>query len=130
MLTFLLTEGVLTVGTISGIFTATLLGSLKTNIIDPLSEQVLPTHKLDIGVKDTSGNNKNNGNNGNNIPGNNTNKENMVNILDANNYSISASALKKIKWQTFLKDLITWIIIMFILFLIWKYLIKNIQKTS
>ena len=116
MLSFLLTEGVLTVGTISGIFTATLLGSLKTNIIDPFSEQVLPTHKLDIGVKDTSGNNGN--------------KENMVNILDANNYSISASALKKIKWQTFLKDLITWIIIMFILFLIWNYLIKNIQKTS
>ena len=128
MLTFLLTEGVLTVGTISGIFTATLLGSLKTNIVDPLSEQVLPTHKLDSRVKDTPSPTSTPSNLSTpNNPSNKTNKENMVNILDANNYNFD-STLKKIKWQTFLKDLITWVIIMFILFLIWKYLIKNIQK--
>ena len=118
MLTFLLTEGVLTVGTISGIFTATLLGSLKTNIIDPLTEQVIPTHKLD-----------NNGTEKKEKENTNTGKENMVNILDANNYNFYDSKLKKIKWQTFLKDLITWVVIMFILYLVWKYLVKNIQKT-
>ena len=138
MLTFLLTEGVLTVGTISGIFTATLLGSLKTNIIDPLTEQVIPNHKLDItpGTPGTPGttnipnttNIPSTGTSTTNIPSHGTNKENMINILDAGNYNFYDSTQKKIKWQTFLKDLITWIVIMFILYLVWKFLIKNIQK--
>ena len=38
MITFLIQEGVITVGTLSGIFTAYMLNSCKQNIIDPVSE--------------------------------------------------------------------------------------------
>jgi hypothetical protein len=47
MISFLLEEGVLTVGTLSGLFTTALLNSLKRNIIDPSIERLLPSHKLD-----------------------------------------------------------------------------------
>ena len=46
MLTFLLEEGVISVGALSGIFTASLLGSFKSNILDPFSENVVPNHIL------------------------------------------------------------------------------------
>ena len=105
MLTFLLEEGVISVGALSGIFTATLLGSLKSNLLDPLAEKFIPSHKLDP----------------------HDDKETMTNILDANNYN-KGQTPSKIKWQTFLKDLVLWIIIMFILYLLWNYLIKKIKK--
>ena len=108
MLTFLLEEGVLSVGTLSGIFTATLIGSFKSNILDPLSENVAPSHKLDLHAK--------------------TSHFNDANNLDANNYSDKKN--HKILWQTFLKDLILWILIMFILYIIWKFLIKKIVNKS
>jgi len=112
MLTFLLEEGVLSVGAISGIFTATLLGSFKSNIIDPLSEKFAPSHKLDPHATVS------------------TFQENKKteNILDANNYNFYDKVNHKIKWQTFLKDLIIWIVIMFILYIIWKFLIKKINS--
>ena len=47
MLSFLLEEGVLTVGTISGLFTAALLNSLRGNIIEPIIEKLVPSYKLD-----------------------------------------------------------------------------------
>ena len=47
MISFLLEEGVLTVGTLSGLFTTGLLNSLKNNIIDPSIENLYPSHKLD-----------------------------------------------------------------------------------
>ena len=47
MLSFLLDEGVLTVGVLSGLFTTGLLNSFKLNIIDPCIEKIIPTHKLD-----------------------------------------------------------------------------------
>jgi large-conductance mechanosensitive channel len=104
MITFLLEEGVLTVGALSGIFTATMLGSLKSNIIDPITEKFIPSHKLD------------------------KNKEDLVNINDANKKEYVPQD-PKIKWQTFIRDLITWLIIMFILYLVWKFLIKK-NKTN
>ena len=110
MLTFLLSEGILTVGAVSGIFTATLLGSLKTNIVDPLCENLIPTRILDKHAR---------------VFDNDNNKEKMTNILDANNYSSFGKSQDKIKWQTFLKDLVTWIVIMFILYLIWKYTLEK-----
>ena len=36
----MLQEGIITIGTISGIFTALLLNSLKNNIIDPCVEKL------------------------------------------------------------------------------------------
>ena len=112
MLTFLIEEGIISVGAISGIFTATLLGSFKSNIIDPLSEKVAPSHKLDPHAQIS------------------TFQENKKsdNVLDANNYKSSEKNNHKVKWQTFLKDLITWIIIMFILYIIWNFLIKKIKS--
>lgn len=107
MLTFLLEEGVISVAAVSGIFTATLLGSFKTNILDPLAENVVPNHTLHPETDK---------------------KEQMSNILDANNYNIIDKKTHKILWKIFLKDLIIWIIIMFILYLIWNYLVKKIKK--
>ena len=108
MLTFLLEEGVLTVGAMSGIFTATLLGSFKSNILDPFAENLIPSHHLD------------------------KHAQVQENILDANNYSKGTESKShfgnnKIKWQTFIKDLTLWLIIMFIIYIIWKKLIKKIK---
>ena len=108
MLSFLLEEGVLTVGTISGLFTAALLNSLRANIIDPFIENLVPSHKLDIEenfeeIMDPR----------NAIPGNNVNNINNV---------------KKIKWQTFLKDFTTWLILMFFLYLFWKNFLQKYKK--
>ena len=113
MLTFLLEEGVLTVGALSGIFTATLLGSLKSNILDPISENIFPSHELD---KHAQVNEQ-------------ENFEPGKNNLDANAYKSQFGKKNKIPlWQTFLKDLILWLIIMFIIYVIWKKLINNIKK--
>ena len=45
-MSFMLQEGVITIGTISGIFTALLLNSVKNNIIDPCVEKAIPINKL------------------------------------------------------------------------------------
>ena len=47
MISFLLEEGVLTVGTLSGLFTTALLNSLKANIVDPSIENIFPSHHLE-----------------------------------------------------------------------------------
>ena len=109
MLTFLLEEGVLTVGAISGIFTSSLLGSFKSNILDPVAENILPSRHLDkdAHVIDTSGNPE------------------YTKLQFGDTKSQFGS---KIKWQTFLKDLVLWLLIMFIIYIIWKKLISNIKK--
>ena len=48
MLSFLVQEGILTVGALSGIFTAYLLNSLKLNIIDPATNKFLKEHNVDL----------------------------------------------------------------------------------
>jgi large-conductance mechanosensitive channel len=108
MLSFLLEEGVLTVGTISGLFTAALLNSLRGNIIDPFIENLVPSHKLDI-------------------------EENFEEIMDPKNaipnlQDDKKHGTKKIKWQTFLKDFITWLILMFFLYLFWKNFLQKYKK--
>jgi large-conductance mechanosensitive channel len=114
MFTFLLEEGVLTVGALSGIFTATLLGSFKSNILDPFSENIFPSHELDKHAQPT--------------------QEEFTSdkdILDANNYkSKFGKKNNAVLWQTFIKDLILWLIIMFIIYIIWKKIIKNIKKPN
>lgn len=47
MLSFLLDEGVVTVGVLSGLFTTGLLNSFKLNILDPTIEKMIPSHTLD-----------------------------------------------------------------------------------
>ena len=100
MISFLLDEGIITVGVLSGIFTTSLLNSLKINIIDPVSEKIAPSHKLDkffpipFGTQD------------------------------------KASPRDIIRWKLFLKDFITWLILMIILYLFWKFVIypRKINK--
>jgi len=108
MISFLLEEGVLTVGTLSGLFTAALLNSLKANIIDPSIEKVAPSHKLDTPS----------------IPGDKSKFADLFPIpVGDNNNPVSTT----IKWQTFLKDLITWIIIMFFIYIFWKKVLHPIK---
>ena len=102
MLGFLLEEGVLSTGILSGLFTNTLLTSLKTNIIDPLAENVVPNHTLD------------------------RNGDGVVDEKDEIILQQQLKQNKQIKWQSFVKDLIVWIILMAILYLTWKFLIKKI----
>jgi hypothetical protein len=92
MLTFFLEEGVLTLGTISGLFTANMLNSLKLNIMDPLFEKIFDSEYLDMHAKK------------------NTAEEN--------------ARCKHVKWQTFTRDFVTWLIVILILYLSWKYYIK------
>jgi large-conductance mechanosensitive channel len=114
MFQFLVDEGAITVGTLSGLFTTALLNSFKVNIIDPCIEKVVPSHVLD--VVDVSGGthtgNKSSFSSLFPIPiGQNENKTNTV-----------------IKWQTFLKDFITWLFIMIILYFVWKFYLKPLKK--
>jgi large-conductance mechanosensitive channel len=111
MINFLLDEGVITVGTLSGLFTTALLNSLKRNIIDPSIERIAPSHKLD------------------NTPQSPSSKEGESKSGFSDMFPIPTGPMPDsiptttIRWQTFLKDLITWIIIMFFLYLFWKFVL-------
>ena len=108
MIGFLLDEGVITVGTLSGLFTTGLLNSLKKNIIDPGIEKIAPSHKLDKIPSGPSGPSKDKSNFSDMFP------------IPTGTPSDGSKSASDIKWQTFLKDLITWIVIMFFLYLFWK----------
>ena len=78
-----------------------IINSLKTNIVDPAIEKVAPSHKLD--------------------------SDSFSNLFplpvgtNVNDKSIKKDVLR---WQTFLKDFITWMLMMFILYLFWKYVLN------
>lgn len=97
MLSFLLDEGVVTVGVLSGLFTTGLLNSFKLNILDPTIEKMIPSHTLD----------------------------NFGNLFPVPVGTPEQTGLPKnvLKWQTFLKDFITWLIVMFIFYLFWKFVL-------
>ena len=103
MLSFLVEEGVITIGTLSGIFTASMLNSFRVNIFEPIIENIIPSHKLDgFG-----------------------NIENIM-LLPVKQEEHSSSGAKKIlKWQTFLRDLVAWLFLMILLYLFWKYIVKK-----
>jgi len=107
MLSFLLEEGVITVGTLSGIFTAGMLNSFRINILEPLVENIVPTSKLD---------------------GFSGSLENIINTPVNIAPPIDPAQKKIIKWQTFLRDFITWLIIIFCLYLFWKLVITKFKK--
>jgi large-conductance mechanosensitive channel len=102
MFTFLLEEGVLTVGTLSGIFTAAMLVSFKNNILEPVIEKVCPHKTLD--------------------------KESF--IIDLSGEEKKKPEVDKgyIKWQTFLRDFLSWCMIMFALYLFWKLFLHKYKK--
>ena len=99
MLSFLLDEGVLTVGVLSGLFTTGLLNSFKLNIIDPCIEKIIPTHKLDT--------------------------DSFTSMFPIPVGTPEDNKLPKniIRWQTFLKDFIIWLFIIFIFYLFLKFIL-------
>jgi large-conductance mechanosensitive channel len=88
MIDFLVEESVITTGILSGTFTAQLLSSFKTNIIDPVFEKTLPSHKVCE-----------------KHPSHDPNKEHVI------------------RWRTFLRDLLIWLVLMFIIYQLWKHFI-------
>lgn len=117
MISFMVQEGILTIGTLSGIFTALLLNSLKNNIIDPIVEKTVPLDKLHDLLDDGKINNsvpKTAPTNGNYIFGN----------------QFGGIGKDKINWKIFLRDFITWMIIIVILYLVWKFIINPIKTKN
>jgi large-conductance mechanosensitive channel len=106
MISFLLEEGVLTVGTMSGLFTAAMLNSFRINILDPSIEKIYPTHKLDKDVSSLD----------------------SASQIVMHKTDPSQDAKAQIKWQTFLRDFITWVIIMFALYIFWKNVLHKYKK--
>ena len=102
MISFLVQEGVITVGTLSGIFTAAMLNSLKTNVIDPLSYHCICKIDLQDHFEETP----------------------------KGGQPVSATQNTQIKGKVFLKDFIIWLIMMVILYLIWKYIIVPNKSAS
>jgi large-conductance mechanosensitive channel len=106
MIDFIKNEKIITIALFTSIFTATLIGSFKRNIIDPAFERVAPSHKLDF------------------VPNSNQ-THTMQSLLDAGNYDKKQHAADhyadnaRIKWQTFLKDLFIWLFIIFIIYIIY-----------
>jgi len=118
MISFLLEEGVLTVGTLSGLFTTALLNSLKMNIIDPSIEKVYPSYTDDIvepvapppKKKDES-------------------KSGFGDLFPVPHGPPPPQTGKNIiRWKTFLKDFITWLVIMFCLYIFWKKILHPLKN--
>ncbi len=107
MFSFLVEEGVITIGTISGIFTTSMLNSFRVNILEPTIENLVPSHTLDKSQF-----------------GEETSLENIMKI-QAQVTGKDPKTLKVIKWQTFLKDFITWLVLMFCLYYLWKNVIHK-----
>jgi hypothetical protein len=106
MIGFMLEEGALTVGAMSGLFTTSLLNSLKVNIIDPAGEQIIPSSTLI------------------NIPDNKSKFGDMFPIPTGPVHSTPIPVgSTEIKWKVFLKDFVIWLVLMFCLYLFWKYVL-------
>jgi len=127
MISFLLEEGVLSVGTLSGLFTTSLLNSLKANIIDPSIEKVFPSHAIEPVIMPAppqpppQQKNEKNGKN-----------ETKSGFGDLFPIPLGPPPPKTdnnvIRWKTFLKDFITWLIIMFCLYVFWKKILHPLKK--
>jgi hypothetical protein len=105
MLSFLLEEGVLSVGTMSGLFTAAMLNSFRINILDPGIERLVPSNKLDK---------------------NRSSLDSASEIIM--NVPSDLNPLSVVKWQTFLRDFITWVFVMFCLYIFWKKVLHRYKK--
>ena len=108
MITFLLQEGVLTATTISSIFTVGLVNSLRVNIVEPVFEKIIPSHKLK--EKDSF---------------------NILPVLTtgAGTGSQPAPAPNKtLKWRTFLRDFFIWLVLMFFLWVMWMTIFHPIKS--
>ena len=100
MLNFLVEEGVISTGVLSGIFTVGLLTSLKNNIIEPLTEHVLPS----VYFHDTP------------------------TLLSISGNTITRQPNKEVKWKVFIRDFIVWFIVMCVLYLFITKVIHKYRK--
>ena len=112
---FIVEEGILTIGTVSGIFTAYLLSSFKNNIIDPCVESVAPTELLVDLLDDGVINNSHKGGN-------------QTTPIPATQTQFGGIDKKKMKYKLFLRDFVTWLIIILVLYFAWKYFIKPYKE--
>lgn len=126
MFSFLLEEGVLTVGTMSGLFTAAMLNSFRVNILEPVIEHVVPSHILDttgadvimqptvnLSEKDKT-----------------LIKSNLDGSTSTTQPSSSLNPKKIVKWKTFLRDFITWVLVMLVLYMLWKHVLQKFKKKN
>lgn len=135
MISFLLQEGVITIGTISGIFTALLLNSVKNNMIDPIVEKIAPIASLvNRPVGELVDDIKDDGklNNSNNKKVNSPQSAPSGGAPGANPHGnqFGGHGKDEIKWKIFLRDFITWMIIMIILYLAWKHILLPIKNKN
>jgi hypothetical protein len=112
MISFLFGEGVITTGTLSGLFTAAMLNSFRINILEPCVENIAPSHTLD-NILDSVGNIMNNNESNQSIPGQAASASSRSNIV---------------KWKTFLRDFLTWALIMILLYIFWKTVLCKYRK--
>jgi len=131
MISFLLQEGVITIGTISGIFTALLLNSLKNNIIDPVVEKIASTDSL-LGnyVNDL----KDDGLINNSYKKDKTPvqapPQQQQSQQNTHGNQFGGKGKDQIKWKIFMRDFVTWLVLMTILYFIWKYLLNPIKMKN
>jgi hypothetical protein len=130
VLTFLKTEQILTLGAITGIFTASLLTSLKLHILEPLVERFLPIEHLRDQLKcppvpppkppDSNESQKYSKQNFSNI-------ESLPVLIPDKLCAMKSGygAPHNIKWELFLRELLLWIIIVGIIYIGWKFYKKT-----
>ena len=126
MISFMLQEGILTIGTISGIFTALLMNSFKNNIIDPVVEKVAPLDTLLDFMDDGKINNSNKINKPQSGSQNSPQATPQSQGQQHGN-QFGGYGKDKIKWKVFLRDFITWLIIVYILYLVWKKFLQPLK---
>ena len=131
-------EGILTIGAVSGIFTALLMNSFKNNIIDPVVEKVAPLDKLLDFVDDGKLNNSNKKTTpqsqgqtpqGQTPQGQQPKPQLSASIMQHGN-QFGGQDKDKIRWKVFLRDLVTWVIIIFVLYQVWKRVIQPIRMKA
>jgi len=98
MIDFLINEKIITVGLITGVFTTSLIASLKANIMEPIFENIFKTDVIDV---------------------NNNGKLDSVDLQYSND--VIKKYARQIKYKVFLKDLIIWLLIILVIYIIYKF---------
>ena len=106
MIPLLVQEGILSSAVLTGFFTNHLITSFKLNILDPLTNHYIPVESLDKHIVKPNDNLQ-------------------LEIHESDASGKTTTVFKKLRWQTFLKDLIIFAIVAYIIVkLFTKYLNK------
>jgi len=110
MIEFIRDEKIITVGIITSIFTASLMGSFKLNILEPLVDRVIPIQvNYDINQDGKIDSND------------------IFYLHDAGNYGKEPKK-KDVRFDLFIKDLFMWVFIVFIIYLICNFIKSKTKK--